>query len=232
MADDGVDAVLYTGYFGGYAGYTDEAAQQELEVARRIAELRDTTGKPLLVQSMQVPSRPPAIAELDARGVPTYGRIESAIRGLDAVLARDAAPVPAPRPAPAVAVTRATYPEARALLAAAGLAFPDGHVADDDDAAGRIASLLAAPVALKAVAPELLHKTDAGGVALGVAPGDAARGRVRPCGRRRIALDGVFVERMAAAEGVDLVIGARRDPTFGPVLLVGVGGSSRRRSTT
>ncbi len=83
VADEGVDAVLYTGYFGGYAGYTDEAAQQELEVARRIAELRDSSGKPLLVQSMQVPSRPPAIAELDALEVPTYARIESAIRGLD-----------------------------------------------------------------------------------------------------------------------------------------------------
>ena len=37
-------------------------------------------------------------------------------------------------------------------------------------------------------------------------------------------LDGVFVERMAASGGVDLVVGARRDPTFGPVVLIGVGG--------
>jgi acetyltransferase len=39
-----------------------------------------------------------------------------------------------------------------------------------------------------------------------------------------MALDGVFVERMAESGGVDLVVGARRDPTFGPVVLVGVGG--------
>jgi acyl-CoA synthetase (NDP forming) len=222
--DEAVDAVLYTGYFGGYAGYTDEAAEQELQVARRIAELRDTSGKPLLVQSMQVPGRPPAIAELEALAVPTYTRIESAIRGLDAVLARAPAPARAASPSPATVVTRATYPEARQLLAAAGLAFPDGHLAEDDASAGRIATLLGAPVALKAVAPDLLHKTDAGGVALGVAPGDAHRAAAAMRARVGMALDGVFVERMAESGGVDLVVGARRDPTFGPVVLVGVGG--------
>ncbi len=91
--DPNVDAVLFTGFFGGYASYSPEAAEQELAVSARIAELRDQSGKPLLIQSMQVPSRPPAILALDARAVPTYERIESAIRGLDAVVARDAAPV-------------------------------------------------------------------------------------------------------------------------------------------
>src|SRR4029077_8448692 len=163
-------------------------------------------------------------AELDALAVPTYARIESAIGGLDAGLARDPAPAPDPRAAPPPAVRRATYPEARQLLAAAGLAFPDGHLAEDEGAAGRIATLLGAPVALKAVAPELLHKSDAGGVALGVAPGDAERAAAAMRARVGMALDGVFVERMAEGGGVDLVVGARRDPTFGPVVLVGVGG--------
>ena len=222
--DPNVDAVLYTGFFGGYASYSAEAAEQELAVSARIADLRDTSGKPLLIQSMQVPSRPPAILALDARAVPTYERIESAIRGLDAVVTRDAAPVRSALPAPATDVVRATYPEARELLAAAGIPFPDGGLAVDDAAATQIAAGIGAPVALKAVSPDLLHKTDAGGVMLGVDPADAARSAATMRERVGMPLDGVFVERMAASGGVDLVVGARRDPTFGPVILIGVGG--------
>ena len=222
--DPNVDAVLFTGFFGGYASYSPEAAEQELAVSDRIAELRDQSGKPLLIQSMQVPSRPPAILALDARAVPTYERIESAIRGLDAVVARDAAPVRTAQPAPATSVVRATYPEARELLAAAGIAFPDGDLAVDDAAAGRIAAGIGAPVALKAVSPDLLHKTDAGGVMLAIDPADATAAAAAMRARVGMPLDGVFVERMAASGGVDLVVGARRDPTFGPVILIGVGG--------
>ena len=222
--DPSVDAVLYTGFFGGYASYSAEAAEQELAVAARIAQLRDTSGKPLLIQSMQVPSRPPAILALDDRAVPTYERIESAIRGLDAVVARSSAPVRVAAPAPATPVVRATYPEARDLLAAGGIGFPDGGLAVDDAVAAEIAACIAAPVALKAVSPDLLHKTDAGGVVLGVDPADAAAAAATMRVRVGMPLDGVFVERMAAAGGVDLVVGARRDPTFGPVVLIGVGG--------
>jgi acetate---CoA ligase (ADP-forming) len=222
--DAGVDAVLYTGFFGGYASYSAEAAQQELAVVARIAGLRDTSGKPLLIQSMQVPSRPPAILALDDRAVPTYPHIEGAIRGLDAVLVRTAAPVRRPQPAPRTAIVRATYPEARELLAAAGIVFSDGGLAIDDADAGRIAAAIGAPVALKAVSPDLLHKTDAGGVTLGVDPADAPAAAAAMRARVGMPLDGVFVERMAALGGVDLVVGARRDPMFGPVILIGVGG--------
>jgi acyl-CoA synthetase (NDP forming) len=222
--DENVDSVLYTGFFGGYASYSPQAGEQELAVSARIAELRDASGKPLLIQSMQVPSRPPAILGLDDRAVPTYARIESAILGLDAVVARDAAPLRSPQPAPRTEIVRATYPEARELLQAAGLAFLDGGLAVDDAAVARIAADLGGPVALKAVSPDLLHKTDAGGVVLGIDPAAAAAAAATMRARVGIPLDGIFVERMAPAEGVDLVVGARRDPTFGPVVLVGVGG--------
>src|SRR5262249_58736296 len=56
------------------------------------------------------------------------------------------------------------------------------------------------------------------------APGEATRAASAMRARVGMALDGVFVERMADGGGVDLVVGARRDPTFGPVVLVGVGG--------
>jgi acyl-CoA synthetase (NDP forming) len=97
------------------------------------------------------------------------------------------------------------------------------------DEAEAIASRVGYPVVLKAQASALAHKTEAGGVILNLADAAALRGgwatlhaniaRAQP----GLALDGVLVEKMAA-KGLELVIGAKRDPKWGPVLLVGLGG--------
>jgi acyl-CoA synthetase (NDP forming) len=227
---DEVDGVLFSGYFGGYAGYSEEAHRTELDVSRRLAELRDRSGKALIVHSMQVTRQMPAIGMLESHGVPTYARVEDALRGLDALAPRAAAPRRAATAAPQTVLDRPAYGEARDLLAAMGIAFPDGGLARTDDEVGAIVARIGGPVALKAVSADLLHKTDAGGVALGLATPAAAvegarllRERVHAA-RPDIVLDGIFVERMADRDGVDLVIGANRDATFGPVILVGVGG--------
>jgi acyl-CoA synthetase (NDP forming) len=179
---------------------------------------------------MQVVKRMPGIAELDRLGVPTYARVEEALHGLDALVPRAPAPLATAGPAPGTPAGAGAYHDARAVLAAAGIPFPDGALAADDDDVARIATGLGGTVALKAVSADLLHKSDAGGVALSLATPDAARhgavamrARVRAA-RPDVVLDGVFVERMAEPGGVDLVVGAHRDPTFGPVILVGVGG--------
>jgi acetate---CoA ligase (ADP-forming) len=226
MADDGVDAVLVSGYFGGYADYSDAAKQVELEASLRLAELRDRHTKPLLVQSMMVSRDMPALRDLRDRQVPTYSRIADAIRGLEAVVIREPAPLVTAAPTPDTALDETpTYPNARTLLAGLGIAFPDGELALDDQHAERIASRVGCPVVLKAVAANLLHKTDAGGVLVGVeTPADAATGSGAIRRRVGMTLDGVFVERMAVGGGVDLVVGARRDATFGPVVVAGVGG--------
>ena len=93
--------------------------------------------------------------------------------------------------------------------------------------AGRRAAELGGPVALKAVAPDLLHKADAGGVALGLR-GEAAIARaaramaaaVRAAGHEP---DGFLVQRMAPA-GAELIVGIVGDPDFGPVVACGAGG--------
>jgi acetate---CoA ligase (ADP-forming) len=97
------------------------------------------------------------------------------------------------------------------------------------DEAAAVASEFGCPVALKAVARGLLHKTDAGAVLLGLAGGDAVRAGVRRievavagAGRR---LDGVIVQPMAAA-GVELLVGVVHDDSFGPVIACGAGGTS------
>jgi acetate---CoA ligase (ADP-forming) len=121
---------------------------------------------------------------------------------------------------------------AKALLAAAGVPVPSGGLAQDLADAEAIAARIGFPVALKAQAAALSHKSDAGGVILNVGNAAALRQaweklhtdvhRVRP----GLALDGVLVEAMARRSrgSIELIVGARRDPHWGAVLMLGLGG--------
>jgi acetate---CoA ligase (ADP-forming) len=95
-------------------------------------------------------------------------------------------------------------------------------VCEDRAAAHRALAELGGPVAVKLLDAAVLHKTEVGGVRLGVrtpAELDEALDALEAIGAER-----VLVEAMAPP-GVDLVVGARRDPVFGPVVLVGLGGT-------
>lgn len=120
--------------------------------------------------------------------------------------------------------------QGKQLLAAYGVALlPERHAADAA-AAGRAAAELGLPVAMKVLSADIPHKARAGGVALGLASPQAVAqawaammDRVRrhaPAAR----IDGVLVSPMAAIE-LELLAGAYRDPQFGPVLVVGIGGA-------
>jgi acyl-CoA synthetase (NDP forming) len=120
---------------------------------------------------------------------------------------------------------------AKQLLASIGIAVPAGDLARSVDEAVEIAGRIGYPVALKAQAAALPHKTEAGGVRLGITDSEALRSawttmtdaiaRARP----GLVLDGALVEAMGE-RGLELVVGARRDPRWGPVLLVGLGGTA------
>ena len=127
---------------------------------------------------------------------------------------------------------RASSPStrAKALLAAPASPCREGDLARVAEGGARDRQEIGFPVALKAQAAALSHKSDAGGVILGLADA-AALGE----GWRRLEaniakaepglkLDGVLVERMAAKGGLELILGARNDPEWGPVLVVGLGG--------
>jgi len=115
------------------------------------------------------------------------------------------------------------------ILAAAGIRVPDGALARTVDDAVAIADRVGYPVALKAQAAALTHKTEAGGVILNLADEAALRAawaamqsnikRAAP----GVTLDGALVEKMSP-KGVELMVGAKRDPEWGTVLLVGLGG--------
>lgn len=124
-----------------------------------------------------------------------------------------------------------TIPEyrAKALLAPLGITFPAGRMVTSAEAAADAADILGYPVVLKAQSPDLPHKSDAGGVVIGLADRAAViAGWQRlttsvAAARLDLVLDGVLVEGMAP-KGVELIVGARCDPLWGPTLLVGFGG--------
>lgn len=118
--------------------------------------------------------------------------------------------------------------EALGLLSAAGVPVVPHVLATTTEQAAAAVAELGAPVALKICSPDILHKSDVGGVALGVGPDQlttaydemVARVAARMPGAR---IDGVLVAPMRSG-GVELVVGVNRDPIWGPMLLVGLGG--------
>src|SRR5262249_50036356 len=110
------------------------------------------------------------------------------------------------------------------LLARFGIDVTPVRFANDVDAACAAADALGYPVALKAGAPALVHKSDVGGVALHLANVDAVRAAyVAMAGRLGDELGGVVVQRMSAP-GVETIVGCTHDPSFGPLVLFGLGG--------
>lgn len=105
-----------------------------------------------------------------------------------------------------------------------GIPVPPSMLVTNLEAAQRSAAVLGYPVALKAQAAGLVHKTDAGAVMLNIKD-DAALAQAWDQLQRNLAtsLLSVLVESMAAP-GIELIVGARRDPQWGPILMVGLGG--------
>jgi acetate---CoA ligase (ADP-forming) len=102
-------------------------------------------------------------------------------------------------------------------------------LARDADEAAAVAERLGFPVALKIESADITHKSDVGGVALKISSATEVRdayGRIRNEVVRRVPaakIDGIIVQRMAS-EGVEMILGVKRDPLFGPVVLCGFGG--------
>ncbi len=124
-----------------------------------------------------------------------------------------------------------TEPEAKEVLEAYAIPTVRTVEAPDVEAAVRAAQRFGVPVALKIVSPDIVHKSDVGGVELGLETPEAVREaarrmlrnvqRIRPEAR----IQGFSVQEMASMpDSIELVLGAKTDPLFGPVLLFGAGG--------
>jgi acetate---CoA ligase (ADP-forming) len=217
-----VDALLVTGYFGGYAEYGPETAAQELRTAELMGAAVTATGRPAVAQTMY--PHGPAAQALRRAGVAVYESVEQAAGAL-AVLADRGAyePQAIPElPPPESPATGDGYLAARALLAGAGIRFVIHHEVTDVEEAVTAALQIGYPVVLKALGQT--HKSDAGGVVLDIAGEGALRSAYAEI-EDALEPERCTVERMAPlTDGIELLIGARWDPRFGPVALAGSGG--------
>ncbi len=233
LEDDAVDAVVTI--------FVRPLGTRAAEVARAIAAAAEGADRPVLAVWLGA-DRP---ATEDTGSVPRFATPEEAVRALGHAVrhARHrAAPEDPPfEPADADIATAATIvakglgrgggwlppDEVERLLTCWGIPVAASRLVDSAQAAGRAAAELGGAVALKAVAPGLVHKSDAGAVRLGLtgptAVARAAREMAAELEAAGSPVEAFHVQRMATA-GTELIVGAVGDPAFGPLVACGAGG--------
>ena len=199
------------------------------------ASIADATlagGKPAIFVMTPGPAADAARAELVARTLPFTDSLEDAVRAVAGWREYCAwsAPIPAERPAGlAVAALPAgagplSPAELAGLLTAYGLPIAKQAICTSIAEALRAAEAMTYPVALKAIGRDIVHKTEAGGVILGIA-NPAALGDALTDLQSRLgpALEACLVQRMTKGDA-ELILGITQDAQFGPMLVIGAGG--------
>ncbi len=164
------------------------------------------------------------------KGIPVFPTPERGIKALAQVMDRKSLSAPQ-EPTLTLSATGIQLPphEALSLVAKKGLDCTAFALAESPGSASEIAQKQGFPVALKVSSPDIVHKSDAGGVQLNLDTPEAVEkaygellARVKnSCPQAKI--DGVLVNKMAPA-GQEVIIGMNRDPQFGPIMLFGLGG--------
>ncbi len=119
--------------------------------------------------------------------------------------------------------------QGKQVLARAGVPLLDERLVRDDDEAAQAARAMGCPVAVKVVSADIVHKSDVGGVALGLATPEAVAQTVHRMAADvsrhapQAVIDGYLLSPMIAG-GVECIVGVHPDPLFGPVLMFGIGG--------
>jgi acetyl coenzyme A synthetase (ADP forming)-like protein len=240
IADPNVDSVIVL--------FVPPVVTEATAVAEAIRRGGAGSAKPVLTCFMGTHGVPPALSSLREGRFPSYAFPEAAAMALSRSvaygrwLARAVGTVPALEDVSAPRARAAIGPgggapkgrwlapdQVREVLAAYGLRAPRGIVARDEDAAARAAEGLERPVAVKLMSATITHKTDVGGVILGVRGGPAAANAFRTI-RDRLTergleheMSGVLVQEMFTT-GVETFVGVTQDPVFGPLIGFGLGG--------
>jgi acetyltransferase len=234
--DGGVDAVLVV--------MTAQAATDAAGVARAVVAATRRWPIPVAAALVGGARVAPGVRTLEEGGVPCYPFPEPAVTALAgmALVAERARPEPPAGPPPAARDPRSHLARLRAagadvlglddlapLLTAYGVPVLVGETAADPAAAAASAERIGLPVALKIVSPDISHKTEVGGVRLGLRSaaevreaGEAMLARARTL-RPGAVLRGLLVQPMAPP-GKELLVGTVRDAQFGPLVVVGFGG--------
>lgn len=229
MLDDG-------GYDVVVAFFTMIAASRYIadDLIKTLEETRERFPDKSIILSLIAP--PEIVRHYEEGGYPVFEDPTRAVAAAAAIsrfgrfFARrnEALPPPAPSGAASVPEARIGEHEASDLLEGWGVPFVDRSLVTSAREAQEAVSALGGQAVLKIASPDILHKTEVGGVMVGVSADAAAAAYDGLMGRVSQAMpearvDGVLVAAMAP-EGVETVIGVQNDPTFGPVVMVGLGG--------
>jgi acetate---CoA ligase (ADP-forming) len=238
MADPGVDAIIVL--------LTPQAVTDPLVTAQELCSRMDRN-KPVLAVFMGGEDVKPARDLMIQRRLPDYRSPEKAVYVLKSMCdyaewlqrpARVLTPLAADRDTVGEIIaqyrkrgqTQIGEADAKRIFAAYGIATPRGGMADSAKAAAALAKTIGYPLAMKIVSPDVIHKSDAGGVALNL----KTAAEVRTAYEKMIArvtesvpkarITGVYLERMCPPGGREVIIGMKRDRQFGPLLMFGIGG--------
>ena len=236
MKDPNVDALI--------AIYVPPIVTEEVAVAQAIIEGAKAAKKPVLCNFLGRSEASPGFVELVRNSIPSYLFPESAARTIAMMyrhreyLEREEGDYPrfevdreAARRildrAKREGRTRLGETEAMELLRAYGFKIAKGRFCKDTEEAEDAAAKIGYPVAVKAVGPKIVHKTEFGAVALEIRSSEelrAACGRMeRRLRKAKVEVDGFLVQEFVRA-GKETIIGMNRDKVFGPLLAFGLGG--------
>lgn len=246
LDDENIDGVLII--------YTPQAVADPVKVAQSIVELcsnRGSRNKTILTSFMGHDAVEGANRVFTQNNIPTYSTPEQAIktyrymyqykRNLE-LLYETPAELPVdvvPPKRPLMVILRNVASENRDVLNEAeaktfleyyNLPVVKTKVAQNEDEAASLASQIGYPVVLKILSPQIIHKTDAGGVVLDLNNETEVRNAFNSIVKAAKEHDpnaeilGVTVQQMVKKQGYEVIIGAKADPLFGPVILFGMGG--------
>jgi acetyltransferase len=212
--------------------YLDAAAH-----ARGVCAAAASSGKPVVANFAAGRAVAEALPALEACGVPNYPTGERAM-GVLAGMAKygemRAALRPLPEPPPPARDSEVfcragalLEPEAMAWLRENGLPVPEFRFAGAEEGAVEACREMGYPAVMKVVSPGILHKSDVGGVKVGLGDDEEAREAFRALRKAAVSAGAEFrgvVVYPLLRDGVEVLVGLSRDPQFGPVVALGLGG--------
>jgi acetate---CoA ligase (ADP-forming) len=251
LDDNNIHGLLVVGLFGGYGiRFAKKLAFMEEDAAHRMGKLVERSGKPIVLHSLYNYAKPHSLELLRYYNIPVYDSLEIACKTVEALSVYGSYRREYHKESNfqlnwganalkegqeiidnALAEGRKALleHEARELFRLQGVPISKDYLATNEDEAVEFAEKLGCDIALKIVSPDIFHKSDAGGVMLGLKNADAVREAfhkiINSCTNYCPGSDirGCLLSPMSD-KGIEIVIGTRIDDQFGPIITFGLGG--------
>jgi len=251
LNDKNINGLLVVGLFGGYGiRFAKKLAFKEEDAAHRMGKLVRRTGKPIILHSLYNFAKPHSLDLLRYYKIPVYDSLEIACKCIEALSfygshrqegskesnfqfnwGKNAVPEGRTIIDNALAEGREALleHEAKELLKLQGAPVSLDRLVTNEDEAVEVAAEIGYNVAMKIVSPDILHKSDAGGVMLKLKNEKEVRDAFNKIINSaydynpEADIKGCIISRMSG-EGVEVIIGTKNDDQFGPIIMFGLGG--------